>query len=241
MKKTIYKINKFKNNKVLIHHHLGLGDTIICNGLVNYLSNEKGIECFLPVKRHYLNMVQFLYKNNHRVKLFGIDNETRDNDIENFAETNNLQILKIGFEKVKKNNFNTYFYKQLNIPYEYSFRYFNLPEDNEKYAQLEKHLFEFFGINSSNFILVHNESSYEKYELKIESKLDQIVINKESDLFNNLFLYKDLIRKAKEIHCINGSFLHLVERVDSNAQLFYHHLRKNNMQIQDRWEWVLYD
>lgn len=241
MKNTIYKINKFKNNKLLIHHHLGLGDTIICNGLVNYLSNEKGIECFLPVKRHYLNMVQFLYKNNHRVKLFGIDNETRDNDIENFAETNNLQILKIGFEKVKKNNFNTYFYKQLNIPYEYSFRYFNLPEDNEKYAQLEKHLFEFFGINSSNFILVHNESSYEKYELKIESKLDQIVINKESDLFNNLFLYKDLIRKAKEIHCINGSFLHLVERVDSNAQLFYHHLRKNNMQIQNRWEWVLYD
>lgn len=241
MKNTIYKINKFKNNKVLIHHHLGLGDTIICNGLVNYLSNEKGIECFLPVKRHYLNMVQFLYKNNHRVKLFGIDNETRDNDIENFAETNNLQILKIGFEKVKKNNFNTYFYKQLNIPYEYSFRYFNLPEDNEKYAQLEKHLFEFFGINSSNFILVHNESSYEKYELKIESKLDQIVINKESDLFNNLFLYKDLIRKAKEIHCINGSFLHLVERVDSNAQLFYHHLRKNNMQIKNRWEWVLYD
>lgn len=241
MKKTIYKINKFKNNKVLIHHHLGLGDTIICNGLVNYLSNEKGIECFLPVKRHYLNMVQFLYKDNHRVKLFGIDNETRDNDVENFAEKNNLQILKIGFEKVKKNNFNTYFYKQLNIPYEYSFRYFNLPEDSEKYAQLEKHLFEFFGINSSNFILVHNESSYEKYELKIESKLDQIVINKESDLFNNLFLYKDLIRKAKEIHCINGSFLHLVERVDSNAQLFYHHLRKNNMQIQNRWEWILYD
>lgn len=241
MKNTIYKINKFKNNKVLIHHHLGLGDTIICNGLVNYLSNEKGIECFLPVKRHYLNMVQFLYRDNHRVKLFGIDNETRDKDVENFAEKNNLQILKIGFEKVKKNNFNTFFYKQLNIPYEYSFRYFNLPEDSEKHALLEKHLFEFFGINSSNFILVHNESSYEKYELKIESKLDKIVINKESDLFNNLFLYKDLIRKAKEIHCINGSFLHLVERVDSNAQLFYHHLRKNNMQIQNRWEWILYD
>jgi len=73
MKNTIYKIKKIKNNKVLIHHHLGLGDTIICNGLVNYLSNDKGIECFLPVKRHYLKMVTYLYKDNHRVNLFGID------------------------------------------------------------------------------------------------------------------------------------------------------------------------
>jgi hypothetical protein len=241
MKNTIYKIKKIKNNKVLIHHHLGLGDTIICNGLVNYLSNEKGIECFLPVKRHYLKMVTYLYKDNQRVNLFGIDNETRDNDVESFAEKNDLQILKIGFEKVKKDNFNTFFYKQLKIPYEYSFKYFNLPEDSEKYTQLQNHLLDYFDIKSNDFILVHNESSYEKYELKIESKLDQIVINKESDLFNNLFLYKDLIRKAKEIHCINGSFLHLVERVDTNAQMFYHHLRKNNIEIQNSWEWVLYD
>ena len=111
----------------------------------------KGIECFLPVKKHYLDMVTYLYKDNHRIKLFSIENETRDDDVENFARENSLQILKIGFEKVKKDNFNTYFYKQLRIPYEYSFRYFNLPEDGEKYARLEKHLFDYFDINSNDY------------------------------------------------------------------------------------------
>ena len=28
-------------NKILVHHHLGLGDHIICNGLINYLSEQK--------------------------------------------------------------------------------------------------------------------------------------------------------------------------------------------------------
>jgi hypothetical protein len=67
------------------------------------------------------------------------------------------------------------------------------------------------------------------------------LIDKESDLHNNLFLYKDLIANATEIHCINGSFLHLVERIDTDAELYYHHLRKNNIQLKENWNWITYD
>ena len=31
--KTLYKIKEIKNNSVVVHHHLGLGDSIICNGI----------------------------------------------------------------------------------------------------------------------------------------------------------------------------------------------------------------
>ncbi len=240
-KNTIYKINKIQDNRTLVHHHLGLGDNIICNGIVNYLSKEKKIHCYLPVKNHYLDMLSFLYLGNKNVSLFAVNNESREQDIESYASKNNLEILRVGFEKIKKNNFNTYFYKQLGLPYEYTYKHFNLPEDIKKSEKLKIHLFDYFEIKSKDYILVHDESSYENYKLNIESKEDIIYINKESDLFSNIFLYKDLIRNASEIHCINGSFLHLVERVETNAKLYYHHKRKNNMYLSEKWKWITYD
>ena len=39
-KNTIYRIDKLSEKTIIIHHHLGLGDIIICNGLVNYLSKN---------------------------------------------------------------------------------------------------------------------------------------------------------------------------------------------------------
>jgi len=241
MKNTIYNLKRFNDNKIIIHHHLGLGDTIICNGLVNYLTSEKNLTCYLPVKEHYLKMIEFLYRDNKNIVLFPVKNETRDQDVEDFSSSNKVKILKIGFKKVKRDNFNTYFYKQLNIPYEYSFNYFYIPTDKVKEQQLKKHLFEFYNIKSKKYILVHSESSYQQYDLNIESDLDKILIDKESDLHNNLFLYKDLISNATEIHCINGSFLHLVERIDTDAKLYYHHLRKNNIQLKENWNWITYD
>ena len=57
-------------NKILVHHHLGLGDHIICNGLVNQISHGLDI-VHLPVKTHYYEMIKFLYReNNILVKYF---------------------------------------------------------------------------------------------------------------------------------------------------------------------------
>ena len=55
-----------------------------------------------------------------------------------------------------------------------------------------------------------------------------------------MFFYEQIIKEAAEIHCINGSFLHLVERIDTKAKLYYHHLRKNNMYLSKKWKWVTY-
>ena len=76
---------------------------------MNYLSKEKKIHCYLPVKNHYLDMLSFLYLGNKNVSLFAVNNESREQDIESYASKNNLEILRVGFEKIKKNNFNTYF------------------------------------------------------------------------------------------------------------------------------------
>jgi hypothetical protein len=38
----------------------------------------------------------------------------------------------------------------------------------------------------------------------------------------SILRYVEALKNAEEIHCIDSSFLHLVERVETNGKLFYH-------------------
>ena len=39
-KKLIYNLKNIKGEKIIPFIHLGLGDQIICNGIINYISNN---------------------------------------------------------------------------------------------------------------------------------------------------------------------------------------------------------
>ena len=109
----------------VLHHHLGLGDTIICNGLVNFLSTKYS-KIYLPVKENLFNTVQFLYSENKNLSLFKISNDSREEDIYEFALSKNVKILRVGYQNVKDQPFNLAFYKQLGLPYRYSQKYFSI-------------------------------------------------------------------------------------------------------------------
>ena len=47
-KEQIY-IKDIENKEFILHHHLGLGDSIVCNGMINYLSKDFE-KIYLPVK-----------------------------------------------------------------------------------------------------------------------------------------------------------------------------------------------
>tara|TARA_Y100001970_G_C14142205_1_gene807810 strand:+ start:602 stop:1342 length:741 start_codon:yes stop_codon:yes gene_type:complete len=229
-------------DEFVLHHHLGLGDTIICNGLVNFLSTKYS-KIYLPVKENLFNTVQFLYSENKKLSLFKISNESREEDIDEFASSKNLKILRVGYQNVKDQPFNLAFYKQLGLPYRYSKKYFNIPSDINKEILLKEHLINFYNVNPKSYSIIHNEYQFPggKFDLKFTDKENAIYVSKESDLFMNLFLYKGLIESAQTIHCINSSFLHLVERVNKRAKLYYHNLRKNNLHLSNKWTYVEYD
>ena len=229
-------------DEFVLHHHLGLGDTIICNGLVNFLSTKYS-KIYLPVKENLFSTVQFLYSENKKLSLFKISNESREEDIDEFASSKNLKILRVGYQNVKDQPFNLAFYKQLGLPYRYSKKYFNIPSDINKEILLKEHLINFYNVNPKSYSIIHNEYQFPggKFDLKYTDKENAIYVSKESDLFMNLFLYKGLIESAQTIHCINSSFLHLVERVNKRAKLYYHNLRKNNLHLSNKWTYVEYD
>jgi len=238
--KETYNLKKIKEIEFVLYHHLGLGDHIICAGLVNYLSkNYKTIH--LPVKRQNFKNVNFIYENNPAVSTFIVDIE--DDDILKYSKKRDMQILKIGFKKRGK-PFNSGFYKQLNLPYDISFNSFEFKRDIKKEEDLYKHLCSEHSVNA-DYGLVHAESSLGDASLKIKNKNPLIYIKKETDIFNNIFMYTKLIEEAKEIHCIDSSFLHLVERCETNAKLYFHNIKNNkikgaNLELIKNWEIINY-
>jgi len=233
---TIYSINEISSDEITLHHHLGLGDAIICNGIVNYLT-KKSVKVNLPVLKNNYNQLSFLYSENKLVNLIPIEDK---NEI--YKTGNAKQILRVGYEK-NYGKFNKSFYTQLCLPYNHSFKYFCMPVNIEKEKNLKHHLFDFYGVDK-DFILVHNTSSYGSVDLNLNNDLPAIFVEKKSDIFQNMFLYRALILEAKEIHCIDSSFLHLVERVETNAKLYFHKLKQENqtsekLELYKNWDVII--
>ena len=65
----VFTPEKINANQIIIHHHLGLGDTIVCFGLVNKLS-EMYDKIYLPIKDRYADMIKYLYKENKKIEFF---------------------------------------------------------------------------------------------------------------------------------------------------------------------------
>jgi hypothetical protein len=132
------------------------------------------------------------------------------------------------------------FYKSVNLSYKHSYKNFYIPENLNLQNKLKLHLFETYNVESKNYVLIHKDSSVKSYDLNIKNT-KRIFVERETDIFNNIFLYKDVIKDAREIHCVNSSFLHLVDRVDTNAKLYYHDVRGGIIKLKKKWNIVYYE
>ena len=235
-KNTTYSLKNIKNKQIVIHHHFGLGDIIICNGLVNYISSRVK-KIYLPIEKKYFVQTQFLYKDNNKITVIEVKNKK-----EIYKLFKHLKILRVGFEK-NYGKFNKSFYDQLKLPYRYSFNYFHIPKDHKKEEELFLHLKSFYKIRGK-YNLIHNQSSYGKVNFQVNNEYGCIFVDKDSDIFKNLFLYTKVIEQAAEIHCVDSSLLHLVERVNTDAELYFHYKKKDNqssekLELKKNWNIII--
>lgn len=223
-------------NDLLVHHHLGLGDHFVCNGLVNHLA-EQYDTIYVPSKRQYYETVRCLYSDEPKIRVFIVDDEFRD--VEHLRRAVNCPILRVGFERCDRRRFDVSFYDQLRISFELRYAKFRLPrqlpQEDDVYAALAP---------NGDYCLVHNEGSRGTYTLKVNTDLPVVYITKErvrqGEPFRNLLNYRKLIENAAEIHCINSSVIHLVDSLDPRASLFFHPVPKVNFSIRERWTTVQY-
>jgi hypothetical protein len=219
---------------VVVHHHLGLGDHFVCNGLVNHLAEEHDV-VYLPCKRANHPTVACLYSEQPKVEVFPVDHEHAD--VASFARRMHAPVLRVGFERCARDRFDLSFYEQLQIPFAYRYAKFRLPEriphEDEVYDALA---------DAGGYSLVHREASLGRYRLRIDSRLPIVEIRNRTTppAFRNLLSYRTLIQRAVEIHCINSSVVHLANSIDVRGRLFYHDVRKRNFHLDARWTTVEY-
>lgn len=201
---------------IYIYHHLGLGDHIICNGLVRSLI-QKDLEYTLFCRSRNLNSVKSMYKDITNLSFM----EGCDNSINDFlSNIDNTKKILIGFQHAPDNySWDEYFYVQHNIPFNNRWDNFkinrNIKDEIELYNKLNP--------DNSKYALVHNSGSdgVDRIDYsKINPDLKIIKVSPEHT--NNIFNYLELIHKAQEIHCVESCFILLVDSLSTENKLVYH-------------------
>ena len=218
-------------DKIYIHHHLGLGDHIICNGLVREFAKVFN-QVFLFSKPHNFNNVSFMYRDLDNLTVIEAD----DSDSVNYIISNELQsdYLRVGHENmIRGYYFDESFYRQVNIDFEKRWNSFFI----ERNTKIEKVLFNNLNPNNEPYVLIHNKGSDGidriNYDF-VNDNLKKIFVEKSETIFD----YIKLIENAEEIHCIDSSFIHLVNSLNLDNKKFFHknfRLRGTDLNLKGQW------
>jgi hypothetical protein len=194
-----------------IYHHLGLGDHIICNGLVRYFKeiySEVSVFC----KPHNFNNVSYMYRDDDKIKVLSIGD---DNDVYNYIVNNKItnETIWVGFHLMNESigTFDECFYKIVDLPFEYRFSKFKLQRDFVK----EKIVYDELNPKNDKYIFIHG-----KIDLtKVRSDL-KIIENPEN---YNIFEILKLIENAEEVHLMESSIKCLVNSFEFEKPNFFYH------------------
>ena len=211
-------------NELYIYHHLGLGDHLICNAIVRKYSKLYN-KIYLFVKNHNLSSVNFMYRDLKNISYIVGDDYYAQNYITNNKITN---ILIVGFSDFKNMNinFDEYFYTQAKLNFENKWSDFYI----ERNILSEKNLFDSLKLEKNKYIFVHDDES-RGYIINDNLLPEGIkIIKPDIKLNNNFFDYIYTIENAKEIHCIDSSYLNLIDLLKIKNDLnFYKNRRENEL------------
>ena len=61
---------------IYIYHHLGLGDSIACNGLVRHILeiSDNTTNIFVFCKKNFFKIIKFMYRDQSRINLIPLEN-----------------------------------------------------------------------------------------------------------------------------------------------------------------------
>jgi hypothetical protein len=188
-----------------IYHHLGLGDHIICNGLVRKIKENHDKVVVFSKTSNYEN-VSYMFRDdpNIIIKPFEIDELVSE-----YIQKNNISnnTLKVGFDNLWIGNPKTFdigFYNNANIPFECRFSHFKFLRNSEK----EKEIIDTLNPNNDPFIFLHEDKKRGFLLDRNKIRKDLKII--ENDLRFNIFDMLGLIEMSDEVHLMQSSIKDLI-------------------------------
>jgi len=222
-----------------IYHNLGLGDHILCNGLVRIIT-DTGRNFKLFVKRHNVSSVKFMFRDILNLELIEVDSDQQVVDylVNNKISANSLKFTPNAEQELitggisnfvgnavqpwdidKDITFDEYFYRQHDLDFKNRWDKFFVKRDLSR----EQELFMKLNPDSERYVLIHNAGSDGVNRINnnyINSDCKKIYVEKHTEI---IFDYLTLISLAEEIHCVESSFLLLVDSFKmKNKKIFFH-------------------
>lgn len=222
-------------DNILIYHHLGLGDHLICNGLVRNICENNKNNFLLPAKKHNFQTVKFMFRDLNNLTVVSVD---KDECVNSLSSEINCKVLTIGHQFLDPyKQFDQSFYNQLGISFDKRWLSFFVQRDYDREVELyNRHNIK------NDFIFVHDDSDR---GMTIESKYlqDKNIIRADRKQTNILFDYLSILENAKEIHCIESSFLFLVDSFNFKGKLFNHRYSRqypenNTPTLRNKWNFL---
>jgi hypothetical protein len=212
---------------------MGLGDHILCNGIVRYYA-ELYDRIYLFVKPHNLANVSYMYRDLSKIKFIPMN----DAEVKFFMKVNpNNEYLIAGITQewfhnfdIKKiyKTFDEGFYIAARVPFEDKWNRFYFQRDLEK----EKNIFyNKLGLkNNEKFIIVHDDPKNNRFFKSQLIPSNIKIINpgdfKEIGIFDFLYTFE----QAEELHLMNSSFMNLVDCILlKTKKLFLHSYARTDM------------
>ncbi len=216
---------------IYIYHHFGLGDHILCNGLVREIAKREG-EVAVFCKHHNFNTVQFMFRDNPLIKIITVCGD--EEACECLKDKRKSDVLYLGYKgegwnESERVHFDEVFYRQARINFEHKYNSFYIDRDVESEYHLE-----------GEFVFLHDDPGREITinKSKVGLKLP-IIMPQKGD--RPIFAYLSIMEAACEIHCIDSAFLCLADVMQLTCDKYFHsYARKadyfNTPKIKDSWQ-----
>lgn len=199
-----------------LYHHLGLGDHIICNGMVRHfckLYDHLTLFCY----SHYADNVRYMFRDLKNLTILDFKAEP---EVVSYIVQNNLQkdLIKIGFENLHQHleytTFDKAFYILAELDFSVRFDEFYFERDYDK----ENTLVETLNPTKEKYAFVHDDPD-RGYSIDIECDYRIIRNDKRFGLFD----YITLLENAEQIHLMQSSFKDLINSYKMDYPKIYQH------------------
>ena len=206
---------------------MGLGDHVICNGLVRQVKeNRKSVGLFCHEK--YKNNIEYMYRDDEGIKIIPVTNENKVQGILNKAEKEHI---KVGFEKLVfyeynyktvNKTFDESFYDIAGLDFQLRFNKFFIQRDEKK----EQEVLDYLNPNKEKYIYVHDDPD-RGFKIDQNKHRSDLRVIKNSFKFN-LFQFRTVLEKAEEIHTMQtGMFDFCNSIVLKKPKIFVHKYVRN--------------
>lgn len=229
-------IHNKKYVHILLYYPFGMGDQIICHGIVReYARSYKHVTVL--AKDHNYPSVAFMYRDTSNITVLEIHKTPLElTETSVILDTPNRDQLTFDLIKIIGLNYLVWddqsiqFEKQLydiaGVPLMKKWSNFFVERDLKK----ERVLFKKVALKH-DYVFVH-EDPERKYIINRDLlNKDLAVITPDKDLTNNIFDYCTLIENAKELHVIDSSFMFLIDCLpyhNPKQKLFVHRYARDN-------------